>query len=83
MLVIKPGHTSRKISVQNALKVWGEENPESLEAIAPNKYNGLLIEVQQISKEIYLESMARCRAAADGNQNSRSIARWASLSHQD
>jgi uncharacterized protein YfkK (UPF0435 family) len=66
MLVIKPGHTSQKISVQKALLAWGEENQESLDAIAPNRYNGLLAEVQQISKEVYLESMARCRAAADG-----------------
>ena len=66
MLVIKPGHVSQKISVQKALVQWGEENQESLEAIQPGRYNGLLAEVQQISKEVYLESMARCRTASEG-----------------
>jgi len=66
MLVIKANHVSQKVSVQKALDAWGEENPESKELIEPNRYNGLMVEIKQISKEVYLESMARCRQSVEG-----------------
>tara|TARA_Y100000361_G_C11159934_1_gene346601 strand:- start:1715 stop:2164 length:450 start_codon:yes stop_codon:yes gene_type:complete len=62
MLVIRPGHVSNKISVQKALLEWQAANPETAALCDPARYNGLTVEVKQVSKQTFLEALAMCRS---------------------
>jgi hypothetical protein len=65
MLVIRPNHVSGPIDLNGALRQWAKE--EGMETFEPiGEYKGLQIEIKQVSKETYLESMAIARSAGDG-----------------
>lgn len=65
MLVIRPNHISSNIDFNSALKVWASENEvEGFEGVG--EYKGISIQIKQVSKEIYLESMAMARSAGEG-----------------
>ena len=61
MFVIRPGHVSRKISLRKALLEWQKLHPETAELCEPTRYNGLTVEIRQVSKETFLEALAMCR----------------------
>jgi hypothetical protein len=65
MLVIRPKHISTNIDLNTALKEWATENEfEGFEGVGD--YEGMSLKIKQVSKEVYLESMAQARSAGDG-----------------
>tara|TARA_R110002051_G_scaffold79005_1_gene142675 strand:- start:4704 stop:5153 length:450 start_codon:yes stop_codon:yes gene_type:complete len=65
VLVIRPKHVSTNIDLNTALKNWATENEvEGFEGVGD--YEGISLQIKQVSKEVYLESMARARSAGDG-----------------
>ena len=64
MLVIRPGHISEKVSVQKALRQWQKENPDNASLCEPAKYNGLAVEIKQVSKATFLEALSMCRTSS-------------------
>lgn len=66
MLVIRPGHKSKKLQLLDALKDWYEAQQFEEEYTPPKEYEGLSVELKQVSKTVYLESMGKARDTGDG-----------------
>jgi len=65
VLVIRPNHISKNVDLNAALKAWADEN--EIEGFAEvGEYKGISLEIKQVSKEVFLESMAMARSAGDG-----------------
>ena len=66
MLVIRPGHKSKKLQLLDALKNWYQAQSFEEDYTPPKEYEGLSVEIKQLSKTVYLESMGKARDTGEG-----------------
>ena len=64
MLVIRPNHKSAKISLAEGLTRWAELSLEE-NVVIPDDYKDVYVVVNQVSREIYIESMSKARASTE------------------
>ena len=66
MLVIRPNHKSKKIKLIDALGDWFKAQSFEEDYTPPKEYEGLSVEIKQLSKTVYLESMGKARDTGEG-----------------